>query len=74
MSKKGTAHYVGPNGVAEIDLDVAFATGSGLVPHKQVLQVARRRGTRLDVENVVRSQARETNGLDPKAIVRITDR
>lgn len=45
LTKGGTARFHGPDGIAEIDLDMALKTGSGLVSHTQVLQVARKHGT-----------------------------
>jgi hypothetical protein len=75
MTSGGTAKYHGPDGVAEIDVERALSTGSGLVPHAQVLQVAKKHGTPRDVKNV--SDAMEaliTGGIDPSAIIGITGR
>ena len=44
MTKNGTAKYNGSHGIVHIDLDKALKTGSGFVPHKNVLQVAKRQG------------------------------
>ena len=73
LTKGGTARFHGPDGIAEIDLEMALKTGSGLVSHKQVLQVARKHGTTKDVKNVLSAQeVLLTNGLDPRAIIRVT--
>ncbi len=72
LQENGTARFVGADGVAVIDLKVAVATGSGLVPHKQVLQIARRHGRTQDVNNVVSAQeVLLTNGLDARAVIRV---
>ncbi len=69
----GTARFRGSSGVAEIDLEIAKQTGSGVVPHEQVVQVARRHGTVRDVANVVSAEEfLITGGIDPRAIIGIT--
>jgi hypothetical protein len=67
----GTAKFRGPDGVVEIDLARAQATGSGIVPHEQLVQVARKHGTPRDVANVVDAdEILITGGIDPSAIIR----
>jgi Pretoxin HINT domain len=68
---EGTAKYTGSAGVVEIDLAILKQTGSGIVPHEQVLQQAQRWGGPRDVANVIASQEMLiTRGIDPRAIIR----
>ena len=72
QSRSGVGRFIGSNGVVEVDLDALRRTGSGIVPHEQVLQAARRLGSVRDVENVISaSEILVTGGIDPSAILRI---
>ncbi len=72
MTEGGTARFETSYGVAEIDLEIAQQTGSGIVPQEQLLQAARRGGTPQDVQNIITAdEILITRGIDPRAIVRM---
>jgi hypothetical protein len=65
----GTARFRSGNGLIEVDLNIAKATGSGIVPHKQLLQAARRHGRPQDVENIITAEEfLIKGGIDPRAV------
>jgi hypothetical protein len=70
-SQAGAALYDTGRGVIKIDLLAAIKTGSTIVPHEQLLQVARRYGRPIDVKNVLDAQEfLIKGGIDFSAIIR----
>ncbi|HWE98107.1 MAG TPA: polymorphic toxin-type HINT domain-containing protein [Tepidisphaeraceae bacterium] len=66
------ALYDSGQGMAEIDLEIALETGSTIVPHEQLVQIARCYGTVNDLKNVI--NAKEfliKGGIDPSAVIKV---
>jgi hypothetical protein len=65
------AYYETGYGLAELDLEMALKTGNSVVPHEQLLQVARRYGTVRNVKNATRAQEfLLKGGIDSRAVLR----
>jgi len=73
-SLEGAVLFDGGRGIAVISVDTLEATGSQLVPHKNVLQAVERKGFARDIFNVKRSkELLIKGGLDSSAIEEIID-
>jgi hypothetical protein len=68
----GTFRFRRESGVAVLDTDILLRTGSGIVPHANVLADVSRHGRPLDVTNVTTAQEiLITGGIDPTAVIEI---